>query len=399
VRRTYKYLLRPSIPQRAALEGALGLCRELYNGALEEKREAYRKAGKALNCAAQQAELPDVKSLRLEYRAQSGQVLQDVLKRLHRAFDGFFRRVKAGQTPGYPRFKGRDRYDSFTFPQVSRPSKGWLLKNGGVERLSNGRLKVHAIPGELKVKWHRPLAGVPKTATFKREGERWYVLFSCDDVPVEAREKTGRSCGLDVGLEAFATLDDGTRVENPRPLATAWRKVLAAQRRVTRRKQRSNRRRKARRLLAKAHGQVARGRKDFHHKVARKLVRAYDRIAVEQLNILGMARGMLGKQVADAGWAQFLAILKSKAEGAGSEVVEVPAAGTSLACAACGVPVPKTLSERWHRCPDCGFVAHRDVNAALNIRARAFQSNGPGSGPRGDPSAGAPSQDGVGTGR
>lgn len=387
-RRSYKYRLRPSAKQRVALEATLGLCRELYNAALEEKRGAYKKQGIGLNCAKQQAELAELKLLCPEYAGVYAQVLQDVLKRLHRAFDGFFRRVKAGQTPGYPRFKSADRYDSFTFPQVSRPEKGRVLKAGGVERLPTRRLKVHGVPGDLKVIWHREMLGIPKTVTFRREGEHWYVIFACDDVPLEEREKTGRVCGIDVGLEAFATLDDGTRVENPRLLKSAWPEVLAAQRKVTRRKRGSKRRRKARALLAKAHRRVANARRDFHHKTARSIVRQYDGIAVEDLNVRGLARGMLRKSVTDVGWGQYLSILRSKAEGAGCVVKSVPAPGTSQECAACGLTVPKTLSERVHRCPGCGFVAPRDQNSALVIRHRGF-GNGPGSGPRGDASAGA----------
>ena len=149
--RAYKYRLRPSAKQRVALETTLGLCRQLYNAALEEKRDAYKKQGIGLNCATQQAELTELKLLCPEYAEVYGQVLQNVLKRLHRAFDSFFRRVKTGQTPGYPRFKSADRYDSFTFPQVSGLDRKPSVKVRGVERLPTGRLKVHGVPGDLKV--------------------------------------------------------------------------------------------------------------------------------------------------------------------------------------------------------------------------------------------------------
>jgi len=386
--RAYRFRLRPSTKQRASLETTLELCRQLYNAALEEKRDAYKKQGIGLNCATQQAELTELKLLCPEYAEVYGQVLQNVLKRLHRAFDSFFRRVKTGQTPGYPRFKSADRYDSFTFPQVSGLDRKPSVKVRGVERLPTGRLKVHGVPGDLKVIWHREMLGIPKTATFKREGGHWYVFFSCDDVPIEEREKTGSVCGVDLGIESFATLDDGTHVENPRLLKSAWRAVLATERKMTRRKRGSNRRRKARALFAKAHRRVASGRRDFHHKVARMVVSKYDRIAVEDLNIAGLACSVLAKSVRDVGWGQFLAILSSKAEGAGVQVVKVSASGTSQECAACGAKVPKALSERVHRCPECGYTAHRDVNAALNIRQRAFGNNGPGSGLRGGTSAG-----------
>lgn len=383
--------------QEQALTCTLDLCRELYNAALEEKRTAYEKQGVSLNCAAQQHELSEVKEQRPEFAAIYSQVLQDALKRLHRAYDGFFRRVKAGEKPGFPRFKSRDRYHSFTFPQLSRTIQGkhYVFRMGGVERLANGRLKVSGIPGAIKVKWHREMQGIPKTATFKRKGEHWYVLFACDDVPLEEREKTGKDCALDLGLEAFATLDDGTRIDNPRYFAKAQEKLRAAQRRADHRKNRSKRQRKARKLAAKIASKVGRQRRDFHHKTARKLVRKYDRIAVEDLNVKGLARGMLAKQVHDVGWGSFLLILAGKAEGAGCNIVKVDPCSTSQECAACGTVVQKGLSKREHRC-ECGFRAHRDHNAALNIRARAF-SNGPGSGPRGDTSVGASAKAAVDT--
>lgn len=376
--KTFKFRLRPTAAQCVELQRTLDACRELYNAALQEKRDAYRKAGVARSCVAQQADLTEVKALRPDVGRVYAQVLQDVLKRLHRTFDGFFRRCKAGVTPGYPRFKGRDRYDSFTFPQVAR--KG-VLKGGGLELTDRGRLKVHGLPGAIKVIWHRAMLGRPKTATFKREGRHWYVAFACDEVPLEARDRTGAACGLDVGLESFAVLDDGTVVANPRYLRAGSRDIKLASRQVAKKRKRSKRRGKARARLAAAHRHVANRRRDHHHKAARGIVRRYDRIAVEDLNIRGMARGLLSKSVHDAGWAQFLGILSSKAEGAGCEVVKVPAAGTSQVCAGCGVVAPKRLSERMHRCPDCGFVATRDHNAALNIRMRGF-GTAPGSGVR-----------------
>jgi putative transposase len=375
-------MLRPNATQRAALTEILDRCRELYNAGLQEKRDAYRWHGITRSCKDQQAALTEIKVLRPEYAAIYSQVLQDVLKRLHRAYDAFFRRVKEaqpGHAPGYPRFKSNDRYHSFMFPQVTRKTD---LTSGGVT-LKKGRLEVHGVPGGLKIVLHRPWKGVPKTATFKREGERWYLILSCDDVPVEDREKTGAVCGLDVGLETFARLDDGTPITNPRLKRNAEAGLIRAQQKMTHRRKGSHRRRKARVLLAKRHRAVQNARLDFHHKTARKLIRQYDGIGVEKLNIIGMARGMFAKSVHDVGWAQFLAILSCKAESAGSEVVKVDARGTSQDCAACGMTVKKALSVRVYVCPECGFTAHRDVNAALNIRQRAFGRR-PGSGLRGD---------------
>jgi putative transposase len=374
--KAFKFYLRPTAEQARNLDRIRLICCELYNAGLQEKRDAYRKLGINLNCAKQQAELTDVKAARPDVKAVNAQVLQNVLKRLHRAFDGFFRRVKSGQRPGYPRFRSERRYDSFTFPQVSHDGP---LKGGGIVMATNGRLLVHGVPGLIKVKWHRQLESMPKTATFKREGKRWYVIFACDNVPIEALPETGRDCGLDLGLTTFAMLDDGTAVNNPRLLRHAEGNLRRAQRRLSRRKRGSQRRNKARELLAGHHRHIANERRDHIHKVARTLVNSFDRIAVEKLNVQGLASGCLSKSVNDAGWGMFLAILVAKAANAGREVVAVDPAGTSQVCSGCGVVVRKSLSERVHRCADCGLVLDRDVNAARNIRLRAF---GPGNGLR-----------------
>ncbi len=385
--KAFKFRLRPTPAQRTELQRTLDVCRELYNAGLQEKRDAYKLAGVHRSCSQQQADLTEIKAIRPDVALVYAQVLQDVLKRLHRAFDAFFRRVKeatqAGKLgkkprkPGYPRFKGRDRYDSFTFPQVARNG---LLKAGGVGMTERGRLNVHGIPGDVKVIWHREMVGRPKTAQLKREGRHWYVVLTCDQVPMEERERSGRDCGIDVGLKSFAVLDDGTVIANPRHLRNTERDIRLASRKVNKKPKRSKRRRKARAKLAAVHRHVANQRRDHHHKAARAIVRKYDRIAVEDLNVAGLARGRLSKSVHDAGWSQFLEILSSKAECAGCEVIKVAASGTSQQCSACGDTVPKDLSVRVHRCP-CGYVADRDVNAAMNIRARAFASR-PGCGLR-----------------
>ena len=375
--KAFKYYLRPTSIQSRHLDHIRLICCELYNAALQEKRDAYHKQGIKLSRTRQNAELVGVKSERPDVAEVYAQVLQDVIRRLHRAFDGFFRRVKLGQKPGYPRFRSAKRYDSFTFPQVER--RGYHV-TGGVERTSDGRLKIHGIPGAVRVKWHRPLLGIPKTATFKREGNRWYVIFSCDNVPEEKLLPTGRECGVDLGLLHFATLDDGTTIENPRLLRHAEGAHRRAQRKVSRRKKGGYRRNEARIVYAGHCRHVANARRNHAHKVARYLVNNYDRIAVEKLNITGLSRGFLSKSVHDAGWGMFLAILTSKAANAGREVVAVNPAGTSQECSGCGAVVRKPLSERVHRCV-CGLVIDRDVNAARNIRARAFAR--PGGGLRG----------------
>jgi putative transposase len=312
----------------------------------------------------QKAELPGIKAALPEYAEVNAQVLQDVVLRVDRAFQAFFRRIREGQTPGYPRVHGRERYTSFTYPQFG--------DHGGA-RLDNGFLVLSRI-GRIALRWSRPLEGAPKTVTVSREADGWYVCFSCANVPTHPLPETGQETGIDLGLGAFATLSDGTRILHPGWYRKAERALKTAQRRVTRRKKGSHRRRKAVTLLAKAHQTVRRQRADFHHKTALTLVRANDTIYHEDLQTANMVKNHhLAKSIQDAGWSAFLSILAFKAAYAGKQVVAVPPAYTSQMCSGCGALVQKGLSVRWHTCPDCGTSLHRDHNAARN-RERLGQS-------------------------
>ncbi|HET8907357.1 MAG TPA: transposase [Ktedonobacterales bacterium] len=260
------------------------------------------------------------------------------------------------------RFQGSNRYNSFTYKQF-----------GNGVTLDNGFLVLSKI-GRVAVRWSRALAGTPKTVTLSREADGWYVCCSCADVPTQPLELTGQETGIDVGLESFATLSDGTMIHNPRCHRKAERRLKTAQRRVSRRKKGGNRRRKAVKLLAKAHQTVKRQRQDFQHKTALALVRQFDTIYLEDLQVTNMVRNHhLAKSISDAGWARFRTILECKAAYAGKRVVAVPPAYTSQTCSGCGVIVAKGLSVRWHSCSDCGTSLHRDHNAARNIE-RAGQA-------------------------
>jgi putative transposase len=359
VRKTYKYKLMPTPEQAGALERTLMLCRHIYNAALGERREAWRMRGVTVTCYQQKAELPDIKAAMPEYADVYSQVLQDVALRVDRTFQAFFRRVQGGETPGYPRFKGSNRYNSFTYPQ---------FENGA--RLDNGFLVLSKI-GRVAVRWSRPREGTPKTVTISREADGWYVSFSCADVPMQLLPPTGQETGIDLGLESFATLADGTHVLTPACYRKAERRLKRLQRCVSRRKKGSNRRRKAVKLLAKAHQKVRRQRRDFQHKAALTLVRQYDTIYHEDLRVANMVKNAhLAKSIQDAGWSGFLTILTilaAKAAWAGRRVQAVNPAFTSQACSGCGVIVQKGLSVRWHSCPECGASLHRDHNAARNI--------------------------------
>jgi len=356
VRKTFKYKLIPTPPQERELGRVLGLCRWLYNTALEQRITAYRRAGVSLSRYQQEAELKTIREAFPEFGAIHSHVLQDVLARLDRTYQAFFRRVQAGEKAGFPRYQGHDRYHSFTYKEFD---------NGAT--LDNGFLVLSKI-GRIAVRWSRALEGMPKTVTISKEADGWYVCFSCAGVPIQPLPATGQETGIDLGIEAFATLSDGTRIFHPGWYRRAERALKTAQRRVSRRKKGSNRRRKAVTLLAKAHQRVRRQRRDFHHKTSLALVRANDTIYHEDLQTANMLKNHhLAKSIQDAGWSAFLSVLAFKAVCAGKRVVAVPPAYTSQTCSGCGVLVHKGLSVRWHACPECGISLHRDQNAATNI--------------------------------
>jgi putative transposase len=363
VRRTYQYRLMPTPAQEQALEVVLWRCRVLYNVALEQRQTWWgRGQGKSATYYQQATELPDLKTSCPEYAQVHSQVLQDVLRRVVRTYQAFFRRVQAGETPGYPRFQGKGRYHSFTYPQYG---------NGAV--LDGGALSLSKI-GRIPLRLHRPLEGTPKTVTLSREADGWYVSFCCADVPTEPLPLTGRETGVDVGLKVFLVTADGDAVDNPRHYRKAEKALAKAQKRVSRRKKGSKRRKKAIKLLARAHQYVQRQRRDFHHKTALALVRTYDTLYLEDLRVVNLVRNRcLSKSISDAGWGAFRTILEAKAACAGRQVIAVPPHYTSQDCSGCGTRVQKSLSVRTHACPSCGLVLDRDENAARNIQ-RAGQA-------------------------
>jgi putative transposase len=358
IRKMYKYKLIPTPEQERVMEWVLRRCRELYNAGLEERKAAWERCGVSVNFAMQSAQLPAIKEVRPEYRDLNAQVVQEVLHRLDTAFAAFFRRVQAGEQPGYPRFQGRNRSTSFTYPQVGE--HGGAVLDGGILSLS----KI----GRIRIRLHRPLQGTPKTVTISTAADGWYACLSCAEVPLQPLPPTGRETGIDVGLTVFVVRADGEAVEHPRHDRRAERQLSRAQRRVTRRKMGSHRRHKAVALLKRTHQQVERQRRDVHHKTALLLLRQYDTISLEDLRVANMVRNRyLAKRISDASWAQFRTILEGKAADAGRRVVAVPPASTSQDCSGCGQRVRKRLSVRTHACPRYGLVLDRDANAARNM--------------------------------
>jgi putative transposase len=358
MRKAFKYKAYPSRQKDAAMATMVETHRHLYNRALAERKMAWEQDRRSVSYGDQSANLKIERRTNPYLAATNFSSCQATLRRLDKAFQAFFRRVKAGETPGYPRFKGRNRFATVEFPSYGDGCK-----------VKGNRVYFQHI-GWVRIKLHRPIEGTIKTVSFTREADGWHVIFSCELGEVEAAPHPGPMVGCDLGLKAFLVTSDGESIAPPKFYRKAERALRRAQRRVSRRQKGSKRRAKAVQILARAHLHIANQRKDFHHKTARTLVTQYGTIVHEKLNITGIARSRLAKSTHDVGWGQFLRILHSKAAEAGCVMIPVPAKDTTQACSACGkMPeVPKTLKDRVHRCAWCGYEADRDLNAALNIK-------------------------------
>jgi putative transposase len=383
-RKTYKEKLRPTPQQEQALELVLWRCRALYNTALEQRITRWKQRGVSITRYQQEAELKTLRAELPEYADIHSHILQDVLARLDKTYQAFFRRVANGEKPGFPRFHGRNRYHSFTYKEY-----------GNGARLDNGYLVLSKI-GRIAVRWSRLIQGTIKTVTISKEADGWYVCCSCAEVPTEPLPLTGRETGIDVGLKVFLITADGDTVENPRHYQKSERALKKANQRVSRRKKGSHRRAKAAHQCAKQHQHVRRQRSDFHHQTALALVRDYDVIYVEAIAPSNLSRrpqpkpddnrgyehngakrkAGLNKSIQDAGWRQFLSILAFKAACAGKRVEAVNPAYTSQDCSGCGARIQKSLSVRTHVCTNCGLILDRDENAATNILWRGQRLRG-----------------------
>ena len=391
MRKTFKYRIYPTQETERKLFWTLTRCRELYNAALSERKDAYKYAGKRVNYYDQQNDLPEIKAeIREEYQDIAAHVLQDVLRRLDKAFQNFFRRCKNGENPGYPRFQGRNRYDSFTYPDGA----GWKLTREEQGKKLKGTLHLTKI-GESKIILHRPIIGKIKTVTIKREVDEWYVTFSCEVEEPEKLPTSYEDVGIDLGVTHLATLSNGEMIEHPRYYRKAQKVLEQRQQALSRKKRGSHRRDKARKAVAKAHRKIASQRKDFQHKAAKKLVERYQVLVFEDIQTGNLtrkpkpkqdengtylpngasAKGGLNKSILDACWSQFVQVCTYKAVWAGRTLIKVDPKFTSQVCSGCGQVRKKDLSERWHSC-DCGTELDRDVNAAINILERGRRQQG-----------------------
>ncbi|MGD1805319.1 RNA-guided endonuclease InsQ/TnpB family protein [Dapis sp. BLCC M126] len=398
MRTAYQYKLRLNKEQVAVIELWLDLLRRQYNYRLGERFSWWEENRCPVNACplimpipqlrdnpdyySQKKDLVNTKDKFPEYKLIHSQVLQDCIKRVKLAFDRWFKADKNGQRLGKPRFKGKGRYHSFTYPQIKQ------------DCIEGNKINLPKI-GKVKLIQHRPLPeGFQiKTVTISRKADGYYATLSLEDKSVPAltcdiEPILENTLGIDMGLKDFLVTSDGESVPIPQYYRSSQKRLKTLQKRLSRKKKGSKRWLKALIAVAKqhkkadatprrresqgnAHQAVADKRKDFHFKTANELLSKADVIAHENLNIKGLAKTKLSKSINDAGWGQFLTILTVKAENAGQKTIAVNPKNTSQDCSNCGEKVPKELSIRTHSCPHCGIVIDRDLNAAINIKNRA----------------------------
>jgi putative transposase len=362
LRKAYRFRIYPSKEQRRILERTLQTCCILYNNLLAERRDSYRKTGCSPGYYEQKRSLVLRKLGNSYVRQVHSQVLQDVALRLQRTFDNFFKKTKKGEKAGYPRFKGWNRYNSFTYPQYG---------NGVV--LKDGRLALSKI-GSVRLFQHRPLPpnAIVKTCMIRKDVDKWYACLTLIIEDNQPQLHEGKSqVGVDLGLSSLVTLSNGEKIEPPKFLRKSEKKLKREQRRLSRRKKGSQNQRKQVTKLAHIHRKIRLQRSDFNHKLSRTLVNRFDVIGFKNLRIPNMMKNhRLSKSIADAGWGQLRVFTSYKAEEAGKRVETVDSYGTTRDCSRCGFHVPKPPSVRVHECWNCGLILDRDWNAARNVLNR-----------------------------
>ena len=363
MRKSYRYRIYPTKSQRSVLDQNLELCRQVYNDTLALRKNAYEKDGKSISLYETNSILVSWKAQRPELKQVYSQVLQNVQVRVDLAFKAFFRRVKSGEEPGYPRFKGYGRYDSITYKQL-----GFGIKDG----------KLHlAKIGDIKIKLHRPIEGTIKTCTIRRMPTgKWFACFSVEIEDTSLPPwKDGAVVGIDVGLASFATFSNGEKIANPRFFRKEEKELAKAQRKLSKASKGSFEWLKALKVVERIHERITNKRYDFAHQVSHDLVEQYGLIAFEDLNIKSMINNHnLAKNISDVAWNMLVTLTTYKAESAGSMVVLVDPRNTSKMCSRCGILVEKSLSDRVHNCSQCGLSMDRDWNAAINILRLGTQS-------------------------
>jgi putative transposase len=363
LKKLFKFRIFPTKKQARLLQSQLNECRWLYNQLLEQRKLAYEELDLSLTKYQQLMFLPELKIDRPSLGIVHSQVLQNIADRLDRCFRAFFRRCRSGEKPGFPRFRGVDRYHSFCYPQ------------SGFKIIGN-ELKLAKI-GSIRIKSHREITGKIKTCTIcKDTSENWNVLIACEyeSKPLVQNEL---AVGIDVGIEHFATLTDGTLIDNPRFFKKEEKALAKAQKKLSKTEKGTKERAKKKKIVAKIHQRIKSRRNNFCHQESRKTVDKYQFICLEDLNIQRMVRNSkLAKSIMDVSWNQFYQFLSYKAVEAGRKLGLVNPAYTSQTCSQCKHIESKKLSSRVHICSQCGYKASRDFNASKNILALGLDGLG-----------------------
>jgi len=352
MRKSFRYRLFTNKTQETKLDTLFNSGRFLYNCALEQRIVCYKQWHKSINYYDQANSLKEIRNFDNGIAELNYSCSQNILRQLDKAFRAFFRRIKQGEKPGFPRFKGKDRFHSITFPSY-----------GDGIKLKNGKLYIQNV-GHVRIKLHRNLEGKIKTVTIKRQNGRFYASFSCDEVPQNILPVSTKEIGIDVGIESFAVMSNGQIINNPKYLKQSETKLKAIQRRYSKKRNKN-----LKKKLACLHEKVSNQRKDFQHKLSRKIVDKFGFIFIEDLKSKQMVKNnfrTLNKYINDAAWSQFFNFLSYKAEEAGRKLIKVNPKNTTQVCSACGKIVKKDLSVRIHKC-SCGLEISRDLNAAYNI--------------------------------
>lgn len=363
--KTFKYRIFPEKRQCKLLNSMLRECCWLYNHFLEERKTLYETKKESISYYAQKKEIPGLKEQRPALKNVHSQTLQNVAMRIDLAFQAFFRRVKAKENPGYPRFKSCHRYSGLAFEQFDKTGC----------RLINGKLAVSKV-GDIKIKYHRPLQGTPKTAMVTKSATgKWYVSISCEIDP-NLLPIVNANIGIDMGLQNFATTNDGQVIQNPNFFRKGEKKLAKAQRKLAKQAKGTPERAKARKAVTLVHEKIAWKRDNFCHQESRKVINRYQIICMEALQIKKMDLFTeRNKSIRDVAWGNFLGMLSAKAEEAGRVHVKVNPAYTSQDCSQCRnnrQEMPTHI--RVYKCPKCGLVLDRDINAARNILRLGMQS-------------------------
>ena len=374
--RNFQYRIYPTGNQEKQMNSILIVCMRLWNYFLDQKSTTYKTTKKSISCFTQIKEIPKLAIKDPSIKEVYSQTMQEVPRRLDKAFQAFFRRCKSGETVGFPRFKHKDRYNSFTYPQ----------NNGSFKLTEDGKIYLSKI-GCVKIEYHREAKGIWKTCTIKKTCTgKWYVVISSILPDISVKKSTKPAVGIDLGLKEFAVLSDGNKIKRARFFKAEEVALAKAQRKLSKQKKGSKERRRAKKVVARVHERIVNKRRDFTHQNSKMIVNKYGVICLENLNIKGMlekpsikingidmSAKPIHRSTADVAWNEFVNQLKYKAEEAGSSVVMVNPKNTTKACSACGKLTDKDLSVRVHSC-SCGLEIDRDLNASKNILAVGLHS-------------------------